>query len=674
MSQQCANYATFTDGEMAGDSSSRGAGELVPHASLGGIREAAAAAARREKGTEMVPLAGSRRGSEDEDYAVSESGSAQAGVKRLEAISSTWSKWDLYIAYFGLSLVAFAMSLEGQTTTNLTVYATSAFNAHSLVSTVLVVQGVVLSVVKPLMSKIADVFGRSEAFTLSVLIYTIGYVQQAASDSVQTYAAAQIFYSAGQTGLQILIQIFIADTSDLVNRAVCATIPYTPYLINVWVGAPLADTILHRLNWRWGYGVWAVVLPVAYIPLALALMVNQRRAAKKNLLPPSPFEDKTWYETAKLLYYELDIVGLTLLCLAFSFILIPLSLGSSVGWDNYNIITLLVLGGICMMVFPFWERSKKLAPRAFFPGSLFRQKTVLAGLGISFFYFMAYYLSVYPYFQSYLLVVQGKSVTTAGHIIQTWTFAATVTSICVSFAIKRFKKYRMFVTVGACIYCAGLLVMVLFRREGAETWSLVGTQILVGMGGGMLNIPAQTGVQASASHGEVAAATAIFLTFLEVGGACGSAISGAIWSANIPKKLALYLPEETRDQADAIYRNITLASTGWPMDSPTRQAINRGYQETMTYILIVAVCVSVPVIILSLLMEDYKLDEIEQHVKGVVIGGEIETTPDADDEEASEPFIGASSRKQSVSDEESPMLKNKPKRPIPRQALYRKGS
>jgi hypothetical protein len=40
-------------------------------------------------------------------------------------------------------LIANITSLEIQTTSNLTVYATSAFAAHSLVSTVTVVQGVV---------------------------------------------------------------------------------------------------------------------------------------------------------------------------------------------------------------------------------------------------------------------------------------------------------------------------------------------------------------------------------------------------------------------------------------------------------------------------------------------------------------------------------------------------
>ena len=53
---------------------------------------------------------------------------------------------------------------------------------------------------------------------------------------------------------------------------------------------------------------------------------------------------------------------------------------------------------------------------------------------------MAFYLSVYPYFQSYLLVVQNLSLTKAGRIVQTFTFTSTITSILVSFAIKYTKE------------------------------------------------------------------------------------------------------------------------------------------------------------------------------------------------------------------------------------------
>ena len=54
--------------------------------------------------------------------------------------------------------------------------------------------------------------------------------------------------------------------------------------------------------------------------------------------------------------------------------------------------------------------------------------------------------------------------------------------------------------------------------------------------------------------------------------------------------------------------------------SPERLAIDRSYQETMDILLIVAACLAAPLIPLSLLMRNYKLDSIDQKVRGNVIG------------------------------------------------------
>lgn len=237
---------------------------------------------------------------------------------------------------------------------------------------------------------------------------------------------------------------------------------------------------------------------------------------------------------------------------------------------------------------------------------------------------MAFYLSVYPYFQSYLMVVQNMPLTKAGRIVQTFTFTSTITSIVISFVIKYTKQYKKYMVLGTILYTIGLGLMIHYRTEDSSPAVIVGTQIFLGVGGSLTHVPAQLGVQASASHAEVAAATALFLTFLEIGGAVGSGISGAIWTSNVPNRLAMYLPDETKDRAAEIFGNIELAANGWPMGSPTRIAINLAYQEAMTKILVVAVCVSLPCIVLALMMTDYKLDEIDQGVKGVVIGGSQE--------------------------------------------------
>ena len=273
---------------------------------------------------------------------------------------------------------------------------------------------------------------------------------------------------------------------------------------------------------------------------------------------------------------------------------------------------------------------------------------------------MAFYLSVYPYFQSYLLVVQGESVSSSGHIVQTFTFTSTITSIVVSFIIKHTKRYKYIVVLGSFVYLAGLGLMIRYRTEGSSRATIVGTQVLIGVGGSMIHLPAQLGVQASASHQDVASATAIFLTILEIGGAVGNAISGAIWTNSVPEKLARYLPPETKDQAEAIYGNISLAATGWPMGNPTRIAINRAYQETMTKMLKVAVCVAVPVVILSFFMEDYKLDEMDQQVKGVVMGGTQERVENLDSESTAGPSRRSSTSTDDGGDADSRQVSQEP--------------
>ena len=239
------------------------------------------------------------------------------------------------------------------------------------------------------MAKVADVFGRFEAFCIGVLIYVFGYVQMAASGNVQTYASAQIFYSAGSTGLQILQQIFIADSSNLLNRALFASLPDLPFLATVWIGPMIASDILNVTTWRWGYGMWAIILPAAFLPLALSLFLNQRKARKLHLLKPKPWKGYGFWSVLRSSWYELDMFGLVLLSGAVTLILIPLTLAANAKdtWRNGNIIAMIVVGGICLIIFPFWESSKKLAPRPLLSLHLLKQRTVLAGCALAFFYF-----------------------------------------------------------------------------------------------------------------------------------------------------------------------------------------------------------------------------------------------------------------------------------------------
>ncbi|THC91415.1 hypothetical protein EYZ11_009125 [Aspergillus tanneri] len=462
------------------------------------------------------------------------------------------------------------------------------------------------------MAKIADVFGRFEAFCICILIYTLGYIQMAASNSVQAYASAQIFYSAGSTGLQILQQVFIADSSSLLNRALLTLLPEFPFLVTVWIGPMIADAILENLSWRWGYGIWSIILPASFLPLALSLLLNQRKARRLNLIKPRHRRRPGFGAAVRRTWYDLDMFGLILLSAAVTLILVPLTLAANAknGWKNNSIMAMIGVGVVCLLVLPLWETSKRFVPKPVLSLHLLKQRTVLAGCALAFWYFMAFYFSVQPYLYSYLQVVQGYAVSTAGRVTQIFAFTSTIAAFGVSILIKLTRRYRVFVVIGCVVYSSGIVLMMLYRKEGSSWIQILGTQIVIGIGGGLLNVPVQLGVQASASHQEVAAATAMFLTSMELGGAVGAAISGAVWTHNLPQKLQLYLPDEDKSNAKAIFGKLTKALE-YPMGSPARVAINRAYQETMNKLLILAFLVTIPLIPLSLLMENYKLDKVK---------------------------------------------------------------
>lgn len=209
---------------------------------------------------------------------------------------------------------------------------------------------------------------------------------------------------------------------------------------------------------------------------------------------------------------------------------------------------------------------------------------------------------------------------TAGNITRVFSFTSTIASVVVSLLIKYTAHYKYYTTLGACIYIVGMGLMLAYRNEDASIATLVGTQIAVGIGGGFLNVPVQLGVQASASHQQVAAATTVWLTILEVGGAVGSAISGAIWSTYVPQKLEAYLPAGT--PYSPIYGSILVSGnyTMYPTGSPERIAINRAYQETMRYLLIGALCAAAPILPLTFMLKNYRLDRMKQPVEGRVFG------------------------------------------------------
>lgn len=123
--------------------------------------------------------------------------------------------------------------------------------------------------------------------------------------NVQTYAAAQVFYWSGMNGMDYILDIFIADTSDLKNRAIWLAFVGTPYIVNTFAGPELGQRFLDDSTWRWGYGAFAIITPFMCIPFWLIFSLMSRRAKQQGVVVKEK-SGRTFFESVKHYCIEFD--------------------------------------------------------------------------------------------------------------------------------------------------------------------------------------------------------------------------------------------------------------------------------------------------------------------------------------------------------------------------------
>lgn len=54
-------------------------------------------------------------------------------------------------------------------------------------------------------------------------------------------------------------------------------------MITAFAGSKSAEAFLLNVNWRWGFGAFAIIVPVVTIPLFILLKLNLRKAEKQGV-------------------------------------------------------------------------------------------------------------------------------------------------------------------------------------------------------------------------------------------------------------------------------------------------------------------------------------------------------------------------------------------------------
>ncbi|KAH6620173.1 siderophore iron transporter [Boeremia exigua] len=542
---------------------------------------------------------------------------AQNGVRNMEATTTAWDRKALAAAYVLMWLIAFVDAMQQGTSGTLMAYVTSGFRQHSLTAYTGVMSSVIGGVLKLPLAKVVDVFGRPQGFALSTGLLVVGLVLMAACNSVQTYAAAQIFYWTGYNGMSYVLSVFVADTSHLRNRAFMFAYASSPYIITVWITGPLAAAYLAGPGWRWFYGSFAVITTIVVLPLLALFWANYRKAVRTGIIVRAT-SNRRFIESVKYYAVEFDVGGLVLLMGGLVFLLLPFSLYSYQPgqWRSAFVISFLIIGGLLLAAFVAYE--KLLAPKSFMPFELLLDRTILGACIVSGLFFVSFFVWN-AYFYSYLTVVTGLSVTEATYVVNIYSIGSCLWSFVVGVLIRwtgRFKWIALSFGVPVCMLGVGLMIQ--FRSNpDIGVGFIVLSQILIAFAGGAIVITEQMAAMAATTHQYVAVVLAVEGMFSSIGGGIGSSISAALWTGVFPAKLAEYLPAESQPHLMAIYGDIVV-QTSHPKGSPTRTAIEHAYGDSQRYMSIASTAVLAIALGAVMMWRDIRVKEFKQ-VKGRVL-------------------------------------------------------
>jgi len=80
------------------------------------------------------------------------------------------------------------------------------------------------------------------------------------------------------------VDVITADASKLKNRGLAYAFTSSPYMITAFAGPKASESFYTHVNWRWGFGCFAIILPFVAAPLFVVLKVNLHKAKKQGIL------------------------------------------------------------------------------------------------------------------------------------------------------------------------------------------------------------------------------------------------------------------------------------------------------------------------------------------------------------------------------------------------------
>lgn len=387
-------------------------------------------------------------------------------LQRQESRADAFSKFRITIIMFSLCMALFLSALDVTIiTTALPTIARDYKASSSGYTWVGSAYLLANAAATPLWGKFSDIWGRKPMLVLANIVFMIGSLVAALSQSIGMLVGARVIQGLGGGGLIILVSIAISDLFSMRDRPKYYALVGLTWSVASGVGPIIGGVFTEKVSWRWCF--W-INLPLDGVSLGLLIFFL------KLDTPKTPF-----MQAIKAIDW---LGGLAIVGGVIMFLYGFESADVDHPWTSAFVLCLIIFGAVMIGVFFLIEW--KIAKYPIIPPRLFADRSNIAAYIVCFLFGFVFIAESY-YLPLYFQTVMGLSPILSGLTLFCLVIPLSFMSIASGLIMKKTGRYQEVIWISSIFFClgAGLLINLPSYRDWPK---VIIYQIIAGVGTGPL--------------------------------------------------------------------------------------------------------------------------------------------------------------------------------------------